>query len=70
MRELSPCRNQLLDLLADGAKSPSDLSKATGRVMTNVTRDLMILVRAGLVTRERDGQYVYYSLARTGTADA
>lgn len=67
MRDLSPCRLDILRALGDGEKSGGDLAAELRRLQTNICRDLRIMQRAGLVTKRRDdyGNGVLYRAART-----
>ena len=56
-------RLKLLSQLEQGAKSVSELMEATGLRQANVSRHLQTLTDAGLLTRERRGSAVIYSIA-------
>lgn len=58
-----PARLALLDALRDGARSVSDLVEATGQTQANASRHLGVLHAAGLVSRRREGAFVYYDVA-------
>ena len=58
-----PSRLQLLELLWDGRHCVSELAQDTSDSMSAISQRLRILFNAGLVTRERSGKHVYYSLA-------
>jgi rhodanese-related sulfurtransferase/DNA-binding HxlR family transcriptional regulator len=59
----SPRRLELIDLLAQGARSVDELARASGQSTANASQHLQALHAAGVVTRERDGTRVIYSLA-------
>ncbi len=59
----SPRRLELLDLLAQGARSVDQLARASKQSVANTSQHLQALHAAGLVTRERDGTRVRYELA-------
>jgi DNA-binding transcriptional ArsR family regulator len=59
----SPRRLELIDLLAQGSRSVDELAAASGQSNANTSQHLQGLHAAGLVTRERDGLRVRYSLA-------
>ena len=59
----SPRRLELIDLLAQGSRSVDELAAASGQSNANASQHLQALYAAGLVTRERDGLRVRYSLA-------
>jgi len=56
-------RLDLLELLAQGERSVDALAQATGLTLANTSQHLLHLRRAGLVTSEKRGLYVFYSLA-------
>lgn len=58
-----PARLALLDALRDGPLSVTELVAATGQTQANASRHLGVLHSAGLVSRRRDGAYVYYDVA-------
>lgn len=59
----SPRRLELIDLLAQGARSVEELARASGQSTANTSQHLQALHASGLVKRERDGTRVRYSLA-------
>jgi rhodanese-related sulfurtransferase/predicted transcriptional regulator len=59
----SPRRLELIDLLAQGPRSVDQLARASGQSTANASQHLQALHASGVVTRERDGTRVYYSLA-------
>jgi rhodanese-related sulfurtransferase/DNA-binding HxlR family transcriptional regulator len=59
----SPRRLELLDLLAQGARSVEELARASGQSTANASQHLQALHAAGVVTREREGTRVRYALA-------
>ncbi|MES2124275.1 MAG: metalloregulator ArsR/SmtB family transcription factor [Gemmatimonadota bacterium] len=58
-----PARLALLEALRNGEQSVGELVLITGQTQGNVSRHLAILHTAGLVSRRRDGIYVYYGVA-------
>jgi DNA-binding transcriptional ArsR family regulator len=58
-----PMRIKLLDRLRDGSATVGELVTATGSSQQNVSKHLGVLAGAGLVARERDGNFVRYSIA-------
>jgi ArsR family transcriptional regulator len=58
-----PKRLCVLESLADGEVSVSDLSSRVGCQVPNMSQHLAVLRSAGLVTTRRDGNTVYYRLA-------
>ncbi|HEX6090045.1 MAG TPA: metalloregulator ArsR/SmtB family transcription factor [Gemmatimonadales bacterium] len=58
-----PARLRMLDVLRHGEMAVSELIEVTGMGQANVSKHLQILHAAGLVTRRKEGLFVYYSLA-------
>lgn len=61
LSELS--RLQLLQELMQGPRTVSELVEATGMKQANVSKQLGILRSNRLVERERDGNFIRYSIA-------
>lgn len=61
-------RLELLEHLAQGARSVEELSMRSGMAFANTSRHLQILRRAGIVRSERQGKKVIYRL--TGPTEA
>jgi rhodanese-related sulfurtransferase/predicted transcriptional regulator len=59
----SPRRLELIDLLAQGPRSVDELARASGQSTANASQHLQALHASGVVTRERNGTRVNYSLA-------
>jgi rhodanese-related sulfurtransferase/DNA-binding HxlR family transcriptional regulator len=59
----SPRRLELIDLLAQGPRSVEELARASGQSTANASQHLQALHASGVVSRERDGTRVNYSLA-------
>lgn len=59
----SPKRLELLDLLAQGARSVEALADAADLALSTCSAHLQALREAGLVETRRDGKRIYYSLA-------
>lgn len=59
----SPKRLELLDLLAQGARSVDALAEAADLAISTCSAHLQTLREAGLVDTRRDGKWIYYSLA-------
>jgi rhodanese-related sulfurtransferase len=56
-------RLEQLELLAQAPRTVDDLAHASGQSTANTSQHLQVLHAAGLVTREREGTKVRYSLA-------
>ena len=59
----SPRRLELLDLLAQAPRTVEELARASGQSSANASQHLQALRAAGMVSRERAGTSVRYSLA-------
>jgi rhodanese-related sulfurtransferase len=59
----SSTRLELLDLLAQAPRTVDELAKASGQSSANASQHLQALHAAGMVSREREGTSVRYSLA-------
>jgi DNA-binding transcriptional ArsR family regulator len=57
-----PMRIKLLDRLREGPASVQELQDATGSSQQNVSKHLGILAQAGLVGRQREGNFVRYEI--------
>lgn len=58
-----PNRLELLEFLAQGARSVEDLASASGLSVANTSQHLQQLRQSGLVESRREGQRVFYQLA-------
>lgn len=57
-----PVRLRLVELLMDGSSTPQELSDQLGLSQQNVSKHLLSLHRAGVVSRTPDGANVFYAL--------
>jgi DNA-binding transcriptional ArsR family regulator len=57
-------RRQILAYLSEARLSTSDLAERFAMSAPAISRHLSVLENAGLVMREREGQFVYYQLNR------
>jgi ArsR family transcriptional regulator, arsenate/arsenite/antimonite-responsive transcriptional repressor len=64
-----PVRIRVLELLQDGPRPVRDLLDATGVEAPNLSQQLAVLRRAGLVTSAREGSTVLYTLSTSDVAD-
>jgi len=62
-----PTRLRLLALLASGEATVGELQRILDQSQPRVSRHLRLLDEAGLVTKFRDGQWIYYQLVSGGT---
>ena len=65
-----PKRLCVLERLADGERSVSDLSRDIGCQVPNMSQHLAVLRSAGLVTTRRQGSTVFYRLTDQRVLDA
>lgn len=65
----SPKRLELIDLLAQSAKSVDQLAKITGMSVANVSQHLQTLHESRLVRFTKKGNYVIYEIAELSIAD-
>jgi DNA-binding transcriptional ArsR family regulator len=57
-----PMRLKILHTICRDERSVSDIVAATGATQTNVSRHLALMLRAGAVTRRREGNAVLYKV--------
>ncbi len=58
-----PMRIRILDRLRDSAATVAELVDATGSSQQNVSKHLRVLLDAGFVAREQQGNFARYSIA-------
>ncbi|HUJ55828.1 MAG TPA: metalloregulator ArsR/SmtB family transcription factor [Gaiellaceae bacterium] len=61
-----PLRIRALDLLRDRELSVNALADKLGAGQQNVSKHLAVLADAGMLTRRKDGNHVYYRIADEG----
>jgi len=64
-----PLRIRVLELLSEREHSVGELLRAIDIEASNLSQQLAVLRRAGLVTTRKEGSAVYYSLVSTQIAD-
>lgn len=57
-----PMRLRILQAVCKEPRTVSDIVTATGSTQANVSKHLALLAAAGILTREKDGQRVYYGM--------
>ena len=57
-----PMRLKILQAVCKGPRTVGDIVTATGATQANVSKHLSLLAAAGLLTRTKDGQCVYYGM--------
>ncbi len=58
-----PIRLQIVRVLQNGPMTVSDISLFLELELANISHHLRVLFNARMVTTERDGKYIYYSLS-------
>ncbi|TPI45994.1 metalloregulator ArsR/SmtB family transcription factor [Mesorhizobium sp. B2-9-1] len=58
-----PLRLEMIEHLAQGGRSVEALAAKLSQPVANISQHLQALRRAGIVSAERDGKFVHYSLA-------
>lgn len=64
-----PARVRILEVLSSGDRTVGDLQPAVGIEASHLSQQLAVLRRAGLVTADKQGATVLYSLRDTLVAD-
>ena len=57
-----PMRLRILQAVCKGPRSVNDIVAAAGSTQANVSKHLALLAAAGILTRKKDGQCVYYGM--------
>jgi DNA-binding transcriptional ArsR family regulator len=57
-----PMRLKILEAVCDRPRAVNDIVAAVGATQANVSKHLSLLAAAGLLTREKRGQSVYYGM--------
>jgi ArsR family transcriptional regulator len=57
-----PMRLRILQAVCHEAKSVNEIVEATGSTQANVSKHLMLLASAGILSRKKEGQCVYYGM--------
>jgi len=57
-----PMRLRILEAVCGGPRAVNDIVAAVGATQANVSKHLSLLAAAGLLTREKRGQSVYYGM--------
>jgi DNA-binding transcriptional ArsR family regulator len=64
-----PMRIRLLDALREGPASVQELEQATDSSQQNVSKHLGVLLRSGMVSRRKEGNFSLYAVADEGVFD-
>ena len=57
-----PMRLKILRAVCKGPRPVNDIVSAAGSTQANVSKHLALLTAAGILTRKKDGQWVYYGM--------
>lgn len=57
-----PMRLRILQAVCKGPRTVTEIVAATGATQANVSKHLSLLATAGILTREKNGQCVYYGM--------
>ncbi len=57
-----PTRLRILNLLRAGERTVLDIAALTGSTQPNVSRNLALLLRAGIVSKRQEGRHVHYRI--------
>ena len=57
-----PMRLKILQAVCKTPRTVTDIVTATGATQANVSKHLALLATAGILTRKKDGQCVYYGI--------
>ena len=57
-----PTRRQILQMLRSGRRSAGEIGEQFGLTGATISHHLNVLKGAGLVSDEREGKYIYYTL--------
>ncbi len=57
-----PMRLKILQAVCAGPRTVNDIVAAVGATQANVSKHLSLLASAGILTRKKDGQCVFYGM--------
>jgi ArsR family transcriptional regulator len=58
-----PMRLKILQVICAKPLTVTEIVEATGATQPNVSKHLALLASAGVITRQKDAQFVYYQLS-------
>lgn len=58
-----PMRLKILQVICAKPLTVGEIVTATGATQSNVSKHLSLLASAGVIARQKDGQFVYYRLS-------
>ncbi len=65
----NPVRLKIIELIGTGKKSVGELQESLGVSMSNLSNHLGALYKLGILSREKKGNFVYYSLTEPQLLD-
>lgn len=57
-----PMRLKILQALCTGPQTVGQIVTATGATQSNISRHLSLMAASGVITRQKNGQFVYYRM--------
>jgi|SRR5215472_1811200 len=58
-----PMRLRILQAVCERPLAVGEIVAATGATQSNISKHLSLLATAGMITRHKDGQFVYYGIS-------
>lgn len=58
-----PMRLKILQALCVKPLTVGEIVDVTGATQPNISKHLLLLASAGMITRKKDGQFVYYAMS-------
>lgn len=58
-----PLRLKILQALCARPLTVGEIVSGTGATQSNISKHLSLLTSAGIITRRKDGQFVYYGMS-------
>ena|SRR5579863_5265893 len=58
-----PMRLKILQLICSKPLTVGEIVTATGATQSNISKHLSLLASSGIITRQKDAQFVYYRLS-------
>jgi DNA-binding transcriptional ArsR family regulator len=64
-----PMRVRVLHSICNQQKTVNEIAEETGATQTNISRHLNLMYRAGVLSRRKEGNFVYYGVADTALTE-
>jgi DNA-binding transcriptional ArsR family regulator len=64
-----PMRVRVLHAICQQERTVNEIAAETGATQTNISRHLGMMHRAGVLSRRKDGNFVYYGVADTAITE-